>query len=185
MVTASEGLNKRLVEVISVILEDTANCEVLVTSVLFTCGVEGIKTVTFDKGVILNDGTVDELETNVADSFGDITKIEPFLVLVVVGNDKLETKGTDKEMLGDAVLVINVKFSDGVVTKDDVLLTNCVAFLDNTGVELVPVKIEEMRIEVCEKPVIGLLKLVTVEDWTTVLLNDGLDVVTFLLTLDD
>ena len=29
-------------------------------------------------------------------------------------------------MLGDAVLVVNVEFSDGVVTKDDVLLTNCV-----------------------------------------------------------
>ena len=172
MVRASEGLDKRLAEVISVMLEDTANCEVLVTSVLLNCGVEGIKTVTFDKGVILNDETMGELVTNVADSFGDITKIELFPALVVVGSDRLEIKGTDKEMLGDAVLVINVKFSDGVVTKDDVLLTNCVAFLDNTGVKLDPVKIEELRIEVGEKLVIELLKLVTVEDWMTVLLND-------------
>lgn len=173
MVRASEGLDKRPVEAISVVmLEDTANWEVLVTSVLFTCGVDGISTVTFDKGVVLIDGTVGELKTNVADSFGDITKIELFLVPVVAGKDKLEIKGTDKEMLGDAVLVVNVEFSDGVVTKDDVLLTNCVAFLDNTGVELVPIKIEELKIEVGEILVIELLKLVTLKDWTTVLLND-------------
>lgn len=58
------------------------------------------------------------------------------------------------------------------MTKDDVLLTNCVAFLDNTGVELVPIKIEELKIEVGEILVIELLKLVTLKDWTTVLLND-------------
>ena len=126
-----------------------------------------------------------ELETNVADSFGDITTIELFVALVVVGNDILEIKGTDKEMLADAVPVVNVKFIDGLVTKGDVLLTNCVAFLDNTGVELVPIKIEVLTIEVGRKLVIELLKLVTVEDWTTVLLNDRLDVVMFMLTLDD
>ena len=113
-----------------------------------------------------------ELETNVADLFGDITKIELFLSLVVVGNDKLEIKGTDKEMLGDAVLVINVEFSDGVVSNNDVLLANCVALLDNIGVELVPVKIEELKIEVGEILVIELLNLVMLEDWTTVLLNN-------------
>lgn len=85
-----------------------------------------MSTVTFDKGVVLIDGIIDELETKVADSFGDITKDELFCALVVVGNGKLEIKDTDKEMLGDAVLVVNVEFSDGVVTKDDVLLTNCV-----------------------------------------------------------
>ena len=126
-----------------------------------------------------------ELETNVADSFGDITTIELFVALVVVGNDILEIKGTDKEMLADAVPVVNVKFIDGLVTKGDVLLTNCVAFLDNTGVELVPIKIEVLTIEVGRKLVIELLKLVTVEDWTTVFLNDRLDVVMFMLTLDD
>ena len=116
-----------------------------------------------------------ELETNVADPFGDITTIELFVTLVVVGNDIFEIKGTDKEMLADAVPVVNVKFIDGLVTKEDVLLTNCVAFLDNAGVELVSVKMEELRMEVGEKLVIELLKLVTVEDWTTVLLNDRLD----------
>ena len=126
-----------------------------------------------------------ELETIVADSFGDIKTIELFVVLAVVGNDKLEIKGTDKEMLADAVPVVNVKFSDGVVTKDDALLTNCVASIDSTGVELAPIKIEELMIEVGKKLVIELLKLVTVEDWTTVLLNDRLDVVMFVLILDD
>lgn len=44
---------KRLVEATSVVtLDDTANEEVLVTSVLFICGVEGIRTVTFDTGVV-------------------------------------------------------------------------------------------------------------------------------------
>lgn len=85
-----------------------------------------MSTVTFDKGVVLIDGIIDELETKVADSFGEITKDELFCALAVVGNGKLEIKDTDKEMLGDAVLVVNVEFSDGVVTKDDVLLTNCV-----------------------------------------------------------
>lgn len=87
---------------------------------------EVTSTVTFDKGVVLIDCIIDELETKVADSFGDKRKDELFLALAVVGNGKLEIKDTDKEMLGDAVLVINVEFSDGVVTKDDVLLTNCV-----------------------------------------------------------
>lgn len=113
-----------------------------------------------------------EIETNVADSFGNNTNIELFLALVVVGNDKLEIKGTGKEMLGDAVLVINVEFSDGVVTEDDVLLATCVAFLDNSSVEVVGFKIKELKIEVDVKLVIELLKLVTLEDWTTVLLND-------------
>lgn len=45
--------DKRLVEATSVVtLDDTANEEVLVTSVLFICGVEGIRTVTFDTGVV-------------------------------------------------------------------------------------------------------------------------------------
>ena len=128
---------------------------------------------------------MNELETIVADSFGDIKTIELFVALAVVGNDKLEIKGTDKEMLADAVPVVNVKFSDGVVTKDDALLTNCVASIDSTGVELAPIKIEELMIEVGKKLVIELLKLVTVEDRTTVLLNDRLDVVMFVLILDD
>jgi len=161
------------VEAINVVLlEVTANWEVLDTAVLFTCGVEGLGTVTFDNGVILIDGTVGELNTNVADLFGDITKIELFSTLDVVGNNKLVIGGTDKEMLEDAVLVINVEFSDGVVTKDNVPLTTFVALLDNTGVELVPIKIEELKTEVGNKTVTELLKLVTLEDWTTVLLND-------------
>lgn len=60
-----------------------------------------------------------------------------------------------------AVLVINVEFSVGVVTDDDVLLmeistvglsTTCDMFLDNTALELVTVKvgvnIAELKIEV-------------------------------------
>ena len=55
-----------------------------------------MSTVTFDKGVVLIDGIIDELETKVADSFGDITKDELFCALVVVGNGKLDIKDTEK-----------------------------------------------------------------------------------------
>lgn len=98
-----------------------------------------------------------ELKTIVDDLFGDSAMSELFIVLVVAGGDKLEVIITDEEMLVVAVLVINVEFSDGVVTADDVLLTICVAFLDITGVELVTVnvgvKIGELKIEVGEKVV--------------------------------
>ena len=181
VIRTREVLDKRLVEETSdVVLEDLVNKGVPVIVELFTWGVEGTSVVTFDKDavilLVLIDGMIVELKTIVSDLFGDDTMLELFLSLVVVGSDKLDITVTGEGTPVVAVLVINVEFSDGLVAEDNVLLKICVVLLDITAVELftvkVCVKIGELKIEDGEKVVALLLKLATLDDWITVIVNN-------------
>ena len=109
-----------------------------------------------------------------ADLFGDNAKLELFLA--VAGSEKLEGIRADEEMSVVAVLAVNVEFCNGVMAEDNVMLMICDMFLDNPVVELFTVKVgvilKEVKIEVSKKVVAWLLKLATLDDGITVLLND-------------
>lgn len=135
--------------------------------------------------VLFTERRVEELETNDVVSFSDITMLELFLALVVLSD---ELGVTDEKRLVVTVLVTNVEFDVGDRTEDcmtdDVLFmedisielsTDRVTFLDNATVELFTTN--DFVTEDGTKTVAELVKLTNLEDWISVLLENGLDIV--------
>ena len=124
---------------------------------------------------MLNDDTVGELKMDsTIDSFSDKVMLEllvtTVVVIVVVGNDKLEIIA-DEGMLLIAVLITNVEFSGGVGRSSIVVL-----LAENTVVglwmaELFTVKVN-MNFEELTILLAWLVKLTILEDCVTVSLND-------------
>ena len=175
------------------VLEETPNEDVLITTELLSCDVDGLS-VSEDviNLVLFTEGKVIKLEINVVVLFGGTNMLELFLSLVVESEKLVITD----EALVVAALVINVEFSDGVMTKDDVinvvlfrkdtsdeLSIDSVAFLDNTTVELFTARVSVKSVKDGEKTV-GLLMLTMLEDWISVLLKAGLNVVELTLMVD-